>query len=308
MTPNFKEIVILWKDQKRQYVKPSTYSTYVQLCNSYILPAFGSGSHPEEPAVQAFATSLLSRGFALKTVKDTILVLKMIIRHGEKLGAWPPTRYTVHYPSQLEKYKQVQTFQHNQINKLITHLVNHPTPRNLGLMICIFSGLRIGEVCGLQWKDVDLREGILWVKKTVQRIYLADDEKRQYYISVDKPKTPSSIREIPIPANLKALLKPYKKTASQDYFVISGKASPLEPRTYRDYFYRLLRQLGLPKTRFHALRHSFATRCIESKCDYKTVSAILGHSSIATTLNLYVHPGLSQKRKCIERLAKSLHL
>ncbi|MBQ6198083.1 MAG: tyrosine-type recombinase/integrase [Bacteroidales bacterium] len=80
------------------------------------------------------------------------------------------------------------------------------------------------------------------------------------------------------------------------------------PRTYRDYFYRLLKKLGLPKTRFHALRHSFATRCIESKCDYKTVSAILGHSSIATTLNLYVHPGLSQKRKCIERLAKFLRI
>ena len=80
MTPSFKEIAILWKDQKRQYVKPSTYSTYVQLCNSYIIPAFGSDSLPEEPAVQAFANGLLSRGFAVKTVKDTVLVLKMIIR------------------------------------------------------------------------------------------------------------------------------------------------------------------------------------------------------------------------------------
>ena len=308
MTPSFKEIAILWKDQKRQYVKPSTYSTYVQLCNSYIIPAFGSDSLPEEPAVQAFANGLLSRGFAVKTVKDTVLVLKMIIRHGEKLGAWPPMRYTVHYPSQLEKSHQVQTIQPNHVNKLLSYLISHPNPKNIGLMICIFSGLRIGEICGLQWKDVNLREGVLRVNKTVQRIYLVDDEVRQYYVSVDKPKTPTSIREIPIPANLKALLKPYKRMASQDYFVVSGKAIPLEPRTYRDYFYRLLKKLGLPKTRFHTLRHSFATRCIESKCDYKTVSAILGHSSIATTLNLYVHPGLSQKRKCIERLAKSLHL
>ena len=308
MTPSFKEIAILWKDQKRQYVKPSTYSTYVQLCNSYIIPTFGSGSLPDEPAVQAFANSLLNRGFVVKTVKDTVLVLKMIIRHGEKLGAWPPTQYTVHYPSQLEKLHQLQILQSSYDNKLLTYLIAHPNPRNIGLMICIFSGLRIGEICGLQWKDVDLREGVLRVNKNVQRIYLADDQMRQYYVSVDKPKTPSSIRDIPIPSNLKALLKPYKRTASQDYFVVSGKAIPLEPRTYRDYFYRLLKKLGLPKTRFHALRHSFATRCIESKCDYKTVSAILGHSSIATTLNLYVHPGLSQKRKCIERLAKSLRV
>ncbi len=308
MTTIFKEVALLWKDQKRQYVRPSTYATYTQLCNSLILPAFGDGPLPDEAAVQSFITDLLNRGFAVKTVKDTVLVLNMIIRLGEKLGAWPPTRYTVHYPSQLEKPHHVQTFPTSHINKLISHIVSHPTPRNLGLMICIFSGLRIGEICGLQWKDVDFREGVLRVNKTVQRIYLADDQMRQYYVSVDKPKTPSSIRDIPIPANLKALLKPYKRTASQDYYVVSGKASPLEPRTYRDYFYRLLRQLGLPKTRFHALRHSFATRCIESKCDYKTVSAILGHSSIATTLNLYVHPGLSQKRKCIERLAKSLRL
>lgn len=308
MTPIFKEVAILWKDQKRQYVRPSTYATYTQLCNSLILPVFGDGPLPDEAAVQSFVTDLLGLGYAVKTVKDTVLVLKMIVRHGEKLGVWPTKRFTVHYPSNIENSKQVQSFQPNHINKLLKHITSNPNPRNIGLVICIFSGLRIGEICGLQWRDVDLREGVLRVNKTVQRIYLADGANRQYYVSVDRPKTNSSIREIPIPANLKVMLKSYKKTIPQDYYVISGKADPLEPRTYRVYFYRLLKTLGLPKTRFHALRHSFATRCIESKCDYKTVSAILGHSSIATTLNLYVHPGLSQKRKCIERLAKSIHL
>ena len=78
----------------------------------------------------------------------------------------------------------------------------------------------------------------------------------------------------------------------------------MEPRTLRNYFHNMLRDLGIPKVRFHALRHSFATRCIASRCDYKTVSAILGHSSISTTLDLYVHPDLSDKKRCIDRLAK----
>ncbi len=90
MTTIFKEVALLWKDQKRQYVRPSTYSTYTQLCNSLILPAFGVGPLPDEAAVQSFITDLLNRGFAVKTVKDTVLVLNMIICLGEKLAPWSP--------------------------------------------------------------------------------------------------------------------------------------------------------------------------------------------------------------------------
>ena len=91
-----------------------------------------------------------------------------------------------------------------------------------------------------------------------------------------------------------------------DYYVISGGPQPLEPRTYRRYFKHLLGELGIPPIRFHGLRHSFATRCIQSKCDYKTVSVLLGHSSISTTLDLYVHPGYAEKKKCIDRLARAM--
>lgn len=304
MSHRFSQVASLWKEHKRKYVKDSTYATYIVLCNSHILPAFGEGSVPDEPAVQAFVNGLLERGYALKTVKDIVLVLGMIVRFGEKIGAWPAGRFSVHYPAGLERPRQVQTLSDSQLHRLLGHLRANPSAKNIGLLICIFGGLRIGEICGLKWGDVDLRAGTLRISRTVQRIYLADGPQRRYYISVGPPKTPSSIREIPLPAQLKALARPLKKDMPPENFVLSQGPLPIEPRAYRDYFHGLLRRLGLPRMRFHALRHSFATRCIRSRCDYKTVSSILGHASIATTLNLYVHPDLSQKRRCVEKVAK----
>ena len=111
---------------------------------------------------------------------------------------------------------------------------------------------------------------------------------------------------MPISSELKKVLKPLKKITNQNFYIITNSLKPLEPRSYRNYYNSLLKRLELPKLKFHSLRHSFATRCIEAKCDYKTVSSILGHSSINTTLNLYVHPNLEQKKKCIEQMWKVL--
>ena len=102
------------------------------------------------------------------------------------------------------------------------------------------------------------------------------------------------------------IMKAVKKIANEDYYVLTNDVKPTEPRTYRNYYKRLMKKLEIPELKFHGLRHSFATRCIESKCDYKTVSVILGHSNISTTLNLYVHPNYEQKKKCIEQMKKAL--
>ena len=96
-----------------------------------------------------------------------------------------------------------------------------------------------------------------------------------------------------------------KKVVKDEYFILTNDTKPTEPRTYRNYYKRLLNKLGIPDIKFHGLRHSFATRCIEANSDYKTVSVILGHSNISTTLNLYVHPNKEQKKKCIDKMLKS---
>ena len=106
--------------------------------------------------------------------------------------------------------------------------------------------------------------------------------------------------------DLLKLLKPLKRIMNNNYFVLTNESKPTEPRTYRNYYKQFMQEIGAPILKFHGLRHSFATRCIESKCDYKTVSVILGHSNISTTLNLYVHPNMEQKKKCIDQMVKAL--
>lgn len=302
----FTQVASLWKADKRQYVKPSTYAAYLQHLNKHILPLFGGHTVISADEVQAYANRMLERGLALKTVKDSILILKMVHRYGEILGVWPHLDFRIHYPTSAEETKVLPVLTVSQQQRLIRYLKDNFSFRNLGLLICLHSGLRIGEICGLQWKDLDIIAGEIHVRKTVSRIWICDGEERSYTLSVGSPKTSSSVRDIPITKALAETIRPLRKIVNPDFYVVSNAADPLEPRYYRDYYAKVLGKLGIPPIRFHALRHSFATRCIESKCDYKTVSVILGHSSITTTLDLYVHPGYTEKKKCIDRMARTL--
>ena len=123
---------------------------------------------------------------------------------------------------------------------------------------------------------------------------------------ISTPKTHNSCRAIPMGRELLAMMKLLKKVVNEDFYVLTNEERPTEPRTYRNYYNKLMQELGIPKLKYHGLRHSFATRCIEAGCDYKTVSVLLGHSNISTTLDLYVHPNMEQKKRCIVRMFKSL--
>ena len=180
------------------------------------------------------------------------------------------------------------------------------TFRNLGVYVCLSTGMRIGEICGLKWSDINLSAETISVNRTIERIYIIDEGKRHTELIISTPKTQNSIREIPMNRELLKLIRPFKKVMNDDFFVLTNEAKPTEPRTYRNYYKQLLKQLNIPDLKFHGLRHSFATRCIESQCDYKTVSVILGHANISTTLNLYVHPNMEQKKKCIDKMFKLL--
>lgn len=305
-TITFTQVAALWKADKRQYVKKSSYAAYVQHLNKHILPYFGSRNSFSSDDIQLFANSLIKQGLALNTIKDCILILKMVLRYGERLGVWAHIDCRVHYPATNEEHRSIPVLTRQQQQRLMQYLQDNFSFRNLGLYICIQSGLRIGEICALQWKDIDLATAEIHVSKTVSRVWISDGEEREYSVSVDTPKTASSVRDIPITRELTTILKSLRKVVNPDYYLVSNEPAPLEPRYYRDYFLKILAKLDIPPIRFHALRHSFATRCIESKCDYKTVSVILGHASIATTLDLYVHPGYNEKKKCIDRMAKSL--
>lgn len=301
----FNEIVELWSIDKKQYVKKSTYSSYFLLLTNHLLPAFGTKTEITETDVQEFVLAKLSAGMSRKSIKDILIVLKMVLHYGVKHAMTEYKEIDIKFPTE-RKRQSIEVLSKTHQHKLMSYIKENFSFLNLGIYICLSAGLRIGEICALTWDDVDTDEGVIHINKTIQRIYVIDKNERHTELIMDTPKSKNSIREIPMTKELLRMVKPLKKVVNNSFYVLTNSLKPTEPRTYRNYYSRLMKDLNLPKLKFHGLRHSFATRCIESKCDYKTVSVLLGHSNISTTLNLYVHPNMEQKKKCIEQMFKSL--
>lgn len=299
------EIVALWKEDKRQYVKRSTFSAYTLLIENHILPSFGNKTLIEEQNVQSFVFRELDKGLSRKTIKDILIVLKMILRFGVKNKLIEYRQIDIKFPTERDKHS-IDILSRSHHRQIMEYIKSHFTFKNLGIYICLSAGMRIGEICALTWEDLDIENGIIHVQKTIQRIYIIEDNRKHTEIILDTPKTKNSIREIPMTRDLLKMIRPLKKVVNDRFYVLTNEATPTEPRTYRNYYKQFMQTLGLPAMKFHGLRHSFATRCIESKCDYKTVSVLLGHSNISTTLNLYVHPNLEQKKKCMDQMSRLL--
>ena len=301
----FKKVVELWQADKQQYVKKSTFAAYSLLITNHLLPAFAGNADIHEEDVQQFVFAKLDEGLSQKSVKDILIVLKMVLRFGVKYNLIAHRQIDIRFPTERERQEVEVLSKANQC-KIMEFVKSNFTFQNLGIYICLSAGLRIGEVCALTWDDIDAEQGVIYVTKTIQRIYLVGKIEKRTEVIIDTPKSKNSIREIPMTRDLLRIVKPLKKVVNGSFYVLTNSSAPTEPRTYRNYYKRLMKQLDIPALKFHGLRHSFATRCIESNCDYKTVSVLLGHSNISTTLNLYVHPNMEQKKRCVEQMFKAL--
>lgn len=301
----FSKIVALWKEDKKQYVKRSTFAAYTLLIENHILPSFGEMALVEEQDVQTFVFRKLNEGLSHKTIKDILIVLKMILSFGVKNQMTEYRQIDIKFPTERDKHS-IDILNRSHQKQIMEYIRLHFTFKNLGIYICLSAGMRIGEICALTWDDLDVENGIIHVRKTIQRIYVIEEHRKYTEVILDTPKTKNSIREIPMTKNLLKMIRPIKKIVNGNFYVLTNEPKPTEPRTYRNYYKQFMQSLGLPLIKFHGLRHSFATRCIESKCDYKTVSVLLGHSNISTTLNLYVHPNLEQKKRCMEQMSRLL--
>lgn len=299
------EITELWKEEKKRYVKKSTYAAYQLLIQNHIKDYFGDLYEVSEEQVQQFVFKKLDEGLSEKTIKDIIIVLKMILKFGVKNGYLDYVLIEAKFPTK-QTNKNLEVLSKSDQKKFMDYLRDNFTFKNLGIFICLSTGMRIGEICGLKWCDIDVNEGIIKIRHTLQRIYIIEEGERHTELLLDTPKTANSIRDIPMSTELLRMIKSINKIVNENYFVISNDEKPIEPRTYRNYYKKLCKKIDMPELKFHGLRHSFATRCIESKADYKTVSVLLGHSNISTTLNLYVHPNKEEKKKCIDKMLRSL--
>lgn len=302
-----KDFIPAYKEFKLKTCKMSSVSAYMLTVKNIILPILGEY---ELEAVSSKDAELLkqvceNKGLSKKTIQDVIICLKNILKVASILEVAETKAISVLWGTgNNEAKKQVEAYNKDQVRKLVASLEETPSFKNLGLLITIYSGMRIGEVCALQWKDIDLEEKVIRVNKSIQRIYTEEDTtgKMKTELLISTPKTKSSQREIPIVQPLFKMMKDFAKICRPDYFVCSGTTTPIEPRTYRSYYMKKIEEIGLPHLKFHGLRHTFATQLIASKADVKTVSAILGHSDITTTLNTYVHPSRDDKRNALSKL------
>lgn len=302
-----KDFIPAYKEFKLKTCKRSSVSAYMLTIKNIILPIIGE--YELEVVSSKEAESLKQacedKGLSKKTIQDVIICLKNILKVANILEVAETKTISVLWGTDNnEVKKQVEAYNKDQVRKLVASLEETPSFKNLGLLITIYSGMRIGEVCALQWKDIDLEEKVIRVNKSIQRIYTEEDTmgKMKTELLISTPKTKSSQREIPIVQPLFKMMKDFAKICRPDYFVCSGTTTPIEPRTYRSYYMKKIEEIGLPRLKFHGLRHTFATQLIASKADVKTVSAILGHSDITTTLNTYVHPSRDDKRNALSKL------
>lgn len=300
-----REIAEAWKEYKRPYVKQSTMAAYVLILENHVLPEFGDNDSLHEHDVQAFVLKKIEHGLSAKSVKDILIVLKMVMKFGVKNEWMNHYEWDIKFPVNSQP-KELEVLSVANHKKILDYVQHNFTFMSLGIYISLSTGLRIGEICALKWSDINVTDGKITVQRTIERIYMVEGEKKHTQLVINTPKTVNSCREIPISKELLAMVKPMKKVVNADFYVLTNEDKPTEPRTYRNYYNRLMEKLDIPKLKYHGLRHSFATRCIEAGCDYKTVSVLLGHSNISTTLNLYVHPNMEQKKRCINKMLKSL--
>lgn len=299
------EIIPEWILEKKHFVKKSSISAYVLLTENHIKPFFGRHEIITEDLVQKFILEKIEEGLSQKTVKDILIVLKMILKWGAKKNRIVYTPWDVQFPTNHDR-KDIEILSASEHKKAMNYVKEHFTFRNFGILLCLSTGMRIGEVCALKWEDIDIDNQIITIRRTIQRIYVIEGGQRKTILILDNPKTKNSNRDIPLTKELVNIIKPLKKIVTPDFFVLTNDEKPTEPRTYRTYYKHFMKRIGLPVIKFHGLRHSFATRCIEAKADYKTVSVLLGHSNISTTLNLYVHPNAEQKKAVINNVFKKL--
>ena len=308
----YEEWLDIWMEKERFFIKESTYATYTNIIENHLKPVLGkkkinniTNEDLQNFIILKLSTSKknLEKGLALKTVKDMTVLIKNTLKTATQNKLISFQNFQCKFPSSFSK-SHLKTFSVEEQKILFKYLINNQNSKNLGILLCLQTGLRLGEICGLQWQDINLEKSTLTIRRTLQNIYIKEKNKSYSKTIISTPKTKTSNRIIPLNIDFINLIKPFQQNKN-NYF-ITNSTNYLKPHCYRYYYQKLLHFLNLPKLRFHSLRHTFATQAVELGIDCKIISEILGHANMNTTLNLYVHPKTEYKRKCLDLIYKKL--
>lgn len=302
----FAEFAEIWLQSIKCGLKESTYAHYQYTLHRYLLPILGtiSVSNLEESVLEQAMRQIITapdgqhQPLGFSSARECLSMVRRICKYAAHLKLIRPMELSVRLPQ--EKNRVTVPLSMAEQNQLRAYVLANPSPRKLGLLLGMESGLRIGEICGLKWSDFDLKAETVQINRTVSRISCGDGHTK---IVIQTPKTRTSRREVPLPKHIIQALKKLRSSYSSDAWFLSGNIDkPVEPRCYRKSIRAYLKQAAVRRIRPHGLRHTFATTCLQAGCDIKTLSELLGHANANITLQRYVHSDLSRKRREIRRI------
>lgn len=295
-----KDLIFKWLSYIKRRVKLSTYCKYEGLSRNHILPQIGwmQISFVSTEVIERFAENLRSNGntqggpLSIKTVNDILIILNLAFDFAKyEYGiAMPKAEFF------REERNITRVLTSEEQKDLVIFLCSDMDVYKFGVLLSLYTGIRIGELCALLWEDI--AEDYILINKTMQRLKGEDGKTK---IVIDTPKSASSRRIIPLPPFLIPYVNTFRK--ENGYVISTARSVHSEPRVMQEKFKKMVKECDFDNVTFHTLRHTFATRCVEAGFDIKTLSEILGHSNVKTTLNIYVHPSFELKRSNMSKLA-----
>lgn len=282
-------------------LKKTSINKYEDILRQYILPAFGDTelSDVTNQRLISFANDLLTKGgtknqgLSPATVAEILSAMNGIRVYALKRDYTVP--FSVECVNLKRETADIRVFSMEEQEQLVRYLQENMDLSALGILICLFTGIRLGELCALKWEDINLAERKISVSKTMQRIRVSTAKGSKTEVRILEPKSANSARVIPLPDMIAGLLEKYH--TPETYLLTGSRYRFVEPRTMQNRFKRMVAACGIQDANFHATRHTFATRCVELGFDVKSLSEILGHGSVAITMNRYVHPSMALKRE-----------
>lgn len=307
-TTLYSELLDIWIHSSLLNTKESTYARYVHLINTHIKPQLGKYrlSMLSTEIIESFIGQQLTNGrldntggLAPKTVTDILTIIKSTIEYARYKGL--PVICNLSKLTIQKKEKEMRVLSQGEQDALISILVDNMDLYKFGVFLALYTGIRVGELCALQWEDFNLSQATLKIRKTMQRIQdTGNGAFPKTKIVITEPKSQCSVREIPLPTFVVDIAK--KFIANPKSYILTGSDRYVEPRTMQNHFKTYVKDSGIADANFHTLRHTFATRCVEVGFEIKSLSEVLGHANVNITLNRYVHSSFELKCSNMNKL------
>lgn len=295
------ELMENWLAKKKTRVKPSSYYRYQALIRLHILPQLGTTKVNDLNAemLEDFVSDKIVKGrvdgcggLSAKTVNNIVIIIKSALSMARIRFSLKDCGNISAFSAPTVTQVKIETLGETDVNRISAIASTTADISEASVLLCLNTGLRLGELCGLRWSDIDVANNTLTVSRTVQRVNFGG----YTALTLQDPKTKHSARTIPLPEEMTSFLIKLKGNTQSTTYVLTGADAPLDPRTMQYRFHAFLKRNNITRQSFHSLRHTFASRCIEAGMDAKCLCELLGHSNIKTTLQLYVHPSMKQKR------------